>query len=234
MSVFRPRIVICPHCNRRGAATVAWSINATRREDLRAAILEDRFQRTRCIACRQPFAIDGPLFYLDFVRHQWLGVYPRAWESSWRAIESELQRGFDNAAVKFAPKLIRDQADSFLVRAVFGLDALRDKVACATARLDDVTLELLKLDLMRSAPELRFHPGERLSLLSADRDELRFTVAQGNVRAVRVYGVPRDRYRAIARGRAWKRARHLVSGGPYVDVGRVLLDGDAPSDFVTR
>jgi hypothetical protein len=222
MSIFKPRTIPCPHCETRQRRLVAHSINADRRPDLRQAILDDRFQRFDCGGCGRRFAVDGPFFYFDLGRRQWLGVYPARWERGWRALEAEVERSHRDAAVEHAPRMIRELAPGLTVRAVFGLPALRDKLLCFESGIDDVALEILKLRLMLEGDPLRFTPSDRPKLSRAG-DPLRLlTVRKSELLELQV-----ERRRLDESGDpAWQAARAQLGGGAYVDVGRIMLIGN--------
>jgi hypothetical protein len=226
MSIFEPHVVECPHCGARERRSIARSIAAARRPDLRDAILADRFQRFDCDGCGARFAVDGPFFYFDLDRRHWLGVYPERWEDSWRALEKEVAESFRLSAVEFAPRMIRDVANEFVVRLVFGLAALRDKLLCLDAGLDDGWLEVLKLRLLRDGEVLRFSPAERPSLTRVG-EGLRFSSQHGD--EIVELEVARARLDELRQDRAWDVAYQQLTGGPYVDVGRVLFAGNSPA-----
>jgi hypothetical protein len=217
MSVFRTRAVACPHCAAIEERSVALSINAARRRDVRAAIIEDRFQRFVCATCARDYSVEGPFFFFDPDARLWIGVYPPRWETSWRALEAELQQAFRSSMIEFAPEIVRADAGEYVVRAVFGLGALRDKLVCFDAALDDRALEVLKLDLMRSA-ELPFDAATRPRLTAAN-GALTFDAGVGELRVERPL-YDRARAAAAATADAWR--------GAYVDAGRVLIPGGDP------
>jgi hypothetical protein len=223
MSIFKPRAIPCPHCATRERRLVAHSINADRRPDLRQAILDDRFQRFDCGGCGQRFAVDGPFFYFDLGRRQWLGVYPARWERGWRALEAEVERSHRDAAVECAPRMIREIAPELVVRVVFGLPALRDKLLCFESGIDDVSLEILKLRLMLEGDPLHFTPSDRPTLSRAG-EPLRLTTVRE--RELLELQVERRRLDECA-DPAWQAARTQLGGGAYVDVGRIMLSGNA-------
>jgi hypothetical protein len=220
MSVFKPRTIACPRCGDKRRRVVALSINAPRRPDVRRAILEGRFQRYVCESCGGSFTVDGPLFYVDFERHQFFGVFPSAWEGAWRAVEAEVAESFRQGVAEHAPEFVRAQAPEFTVRAIFGLAALREKLLCLEAGIEDDALEALKLDLMRSGP--RFHPSARPRLSELDSERLHFEVPEGGLE------VPRGQLDLLASDPAWRSTREQLCAGVFIDVGRLLLSGDEP------
>gem|GEM_PF-4635118 len=69
-----------------------------------------------------------------------------------------------------APQMVRDLADNFAVRLVFGFDALAEKLRAWDAGLDDRVVEALKLRVAR-AQLGHLGPGFRLRLVRATRED---------------------------------------------------------------
>jgi hypothetical protein len=225
MSVFRDRSIACPKCGEREERYLAISLNAPRAAKVRQAILDGEFQNFTCAKCATRFCVDGPLVWLDFPNKRWLMVFPSAWEASWRALELDPVQSHQEAMVDFAPEMVQAQSGGYTIRTLFGFSQLRDKLRALEAGLDDQALEVLKLDAMRQGNGIALHPTERLELVSAG-DTLVLAVAGDPTRRIEV---PRARLDEIAADHApWNAAFAAVTGGPYVDVGRMLIAGDAP------
>jgi hypothetical protein len=175
MPVVHDRHLACPRCGEKARHQVALSVDAARSPAARRAILDGSFQRYTCRGCRAPYHADGPMHYLDYRRRHWIAVYPREREAGWRAVEEEAVAEWRRATDEHAPPMLRRAAGGFVVRVVFGMVALRDKLVGLDDGLDDAVVEALKLDLARSVPELALHPEERLHLARADARSLRFT-----------------------------------------------------------
>lgn len=220
MSVFRECALRCPHCDHRWSASMAVSVNGERSPALRAQIRAGTFQQMACPACGRVTPADGPLLYVEVAARRWIGCHARADEPRWRELESEPLDTWRRAFIDHAPATVRKLAGGFVIRAVFGLPALREKLACFDAGLDDRLLEALKLDLMRTpGADLTLHPAARPVLVEADETRLCFALGDG-----RTLDVPRARYDALAADRgAWADAIRKLSAGPYVDVGRLML-----------
>ncbi len=219
MSVFRDRAVACPRCGAVEERTLAVSLNAPRVPHVREAILDGRFQSFTCARCGGRFVVDGPLVWLDFPNKRWLMVFPSRWEEAWRSLEDDPAASHREAMVEHAPPMVQAQSAGYTIRAVFGFAQLRDKLRALEAGLDDAALEALKLELMRSLPGLALHPAARLELVAAG-DPLLLAVADQPERRVEV---ARARLDAAAPS-----LRAALAEGPYVDVGRILIGGDAP------
>lgn len=92
-------------------------------------------------------------------------------------------------------------------RLVFGPDALREKLFVLHRQLDDRVIEALKLSLWR-------HVAARLRLVDVDDEVLRF---RGRAPELLI-DVARGRYDEV---RDQETALAAVSGGPWVDAGRL-------------
>jgi hypothetical protein len=222
LSIFRDRAIACPRCGAAARRRVALSVNLPRVPEVRAAILDGKFQEFACAACGERHFVDGPFMAIDMAAQRWIMAWPAAWEPSWRALEATPEETFREAVVENAPPLIRATAEGYVVRSVFGLAALAEKLRCLEAGIDDRALEALKLDLMRSVAEVGFHAGARLRLARVDEREVVFANARLELAA------PRARLDEIGRDAGWAQAMASLSSGPYVDTGRLLVAGDAP------
>jgi hypothetical protein len=231
MSIFRDFQIPCPGCGVVATRSLAVSVSAARTPQAKQAILDGKFQSFRCEQCGKEYVADGPFIYIDFERFQWIGVYPRGWEESWRSVESEARDSWQRSMVDSAPKMMQQLAGRFVVRALFGLHALRDKLVCLDAGLDDHVLEVLKLDLMRATAGLTLHPAARPRLRAVDEAQLVFDVPVETAAGVadRRLEVERARYDRIAQHRdEWATAFDALGDGSYVDVGRMMMTGDRP------
>lgn len=244
MSIFEPRTLTCPHCGVDAEHAVAVSINGGRSPQYRQQILDGSFQVIACPTCGKKTEADGPFIYIDLRDKIWIGCFPRAWEPAWRSFENEPLDSWRRSMIDHAPSNVRRMADGFRVRAVFGLPALREKLLCLQHGIDDRLLEALKLDLLRRHEALAMHPAARPLLIDVDGAALAMVSLlpppesdgaslgaalgfQATWRNVR-FSVPRgelDRIRDDAA--AWSAAIVQVSGGPYVDLGRMMLSGTA-------
>ena len=227
MSVYQDRVLTCPHCGHQEARKVAMSIDAERGARERAAILDGTFQRMACGACGGAFRADGPLIYLDFDAKLWLGVLPAPWESAWWEHEDEPRDAFERQMIENCPPLVRSWAPGFVVRAMFGLEQLREKLLAHGAGIDDRVLEAYKLDLLRGLGPYDLNPRARPRLREADAESVLFDVPRptpaepGRIAKIRVARAEIDRV-AAARGAEWASTIAAVSAGPYVDLGRIF------------
>lgn len=231
MSTFVERPIACPRCGVVTERTIATSINGPRIPEVVGDIFEGTFQVFTCPACRQEHEVDEVLAYVDFDAKRWVTMYPAAWEGSWRGYEAEADRNYTETMVTYAPPLVATLREGLWRRTVFGLEALREKLAIAVHGLDDAAVEALKLDLARTTAGLAFGPAERPRFVEADAETLRFRAVElvegpDGQRLPRraVLSVARARY-GEALGDAWATTRARLSEGSYVDVGRLFFDG---------
>jgi len=218
----------CTGCGVSLEMGIVASINADRRPDLRDAVLDDSYQRGRCEACGKDFRVEPDLTYLDAGRRQWILVRPAQHLDEWAATESLAQVAFDRAHGDEAPPDAREPG--LAPRLAFGWAAFREKLLCAEHGLDDVTLELLKLAVMRAADDMPLADDVELRLTgaSADRLDLSWGLSGGDL-SIETLDVPRALYDEIARdgSGAWAALRLELAAGAFVDVNRVLVPEDA-------
>ena len=216
MSTFATRRCTCPRCGASEERSLAVTLDGS---DQAEAILSDRFQSFSC-GCGASYVVDDPFVLVDFERGHWIAALPARNEAAWRRFEHESHQLWQLHVVRSAPPIVREMGARMTIRTTFGLAGLRDKLVALRSGLDDVALELLKLDLMRS--ELGLAPSLRPRLAAVEADRLLFTV-RGRTEHL---AVPRERLDDIALDPLeWAVAHESVSRGPYVDVGRLLIPG---------
>lgn len=222
MSVYQDRDLVCPSCDTVLRRAVCVSLNGNRVPAVIDEIRAGRFQRFPCDGCGQVVVADGPLIYTDFERRHWVGCFPRTTEGAWRLLEHQSAESFRRAMIDHAAPIIRAEADGYHIRTVFGLPALAEKILILDHGLDDVVLEILKLEVLRSPDGPPFDLEHRLRFVGVDGDVLRLGLSGDEL-----LRVPRRWYDAVA-GSLERHAATIdsVAAGPYVDVGRGVLPGD--------
>jgi hypothetical protein len=219
----------CPRCGAVAERSVATSINAARSPHYREAILAEQFQRFTCSPCGAPHVVDDRFLYIDFGRGHWFLLLPLSWEPSWAELEHQPTEVLDQSVTPpFAPPVVTEMIPKLAVRAVFGLAALREKLLCFEHALDDGLLEVLKLELLRSAHSgLSLHPGGRPRLDAVSGDELRLlarVAGDDGKPVVRELRLPRGIYDELsARAPEYSPLLSELRRAPYVDIGRLLL-----------
>lgn len=231
MSILQSQNIPCPACGTETQFGVVFSVNADRRPDLREAILDGSFQRVNCEACGEPFRMEPEFVYLDLARKQWLLVRPVSQLADWDALEDAAHGLFFAAFGGGAPQSAQRLGNDLQVRVTFGWAGLREKLLCAERGLDDVTLELTKLAIMRGAEDIPMTDNVELRFGGIDGDQLRFAwIKPTTEQAIEALLAPRSLYDEIAADAAgWAVPRETLSAGPFVDIHRLLVPaGDEP------
>lgn len=230
MSLFQTEKVSCPKCGHEVEFDVIYSVNADRRTDLRDGILDGSFQRAACPGCEHAFRLAPELSYLDVGRAQWILVCPAGKIEHWQELEAQARATFDRAYGPQAAPLAREIGAGLRVRVVFGWAALREKLLVAELQLDDVSLELLKLAILRTTESLNLDDDVELRLLTQEGDELVLAwIHAASERLVETLRVPRSLYDEVTGdAAAWKAVRDELTSGSYVDMNRLLTEPAAP------
>lgn len=231
MSIFHTVSLSCPHCAQAVAFEACDSVNADRRPDLRAAILDGSFQRMACPHCAKSFRAAPQLTYLDVGRGQWIAAFPPEAVDQWVELEAAATRAYDQAFGSGASVDAREIGQTLKPRVVFGWHGLTEKLVAAEAGLDDVTLELTKMALLRGLDDPPLPIGTQLRLLADVPDEqsllLTTVPARPPVDADEDSGaeelqVPRSLYdEIVAEADDWAALRGRVGAGLFVDVMRL-------------
>ena len=226
MSVFRERRFECPSCGHVNAESVAASLHGPRVPEVVDAILAGTFQVFACTRCGLSYRADGPVIYTDFDDKHWIGEFPAADEAAWTALEQHATDSFRRAMIDYAPAFLRADAAGFTIRTVFGLPALAEKILLLQNRWDDRVVEAMKLRLVLESGTV-LHPAHRPVVIEANAGRLT-VVLPDDVGAAVVTRADAD---ALAADPAWREVLALLARGPYVDIGRLMLEGRATSDY---
>lgn len=227
MSVYQGRKLVCPACGSVMHRDVCVSLNGNRVPAVVDEIRAGRFQRFPCDGCGQVVVADGPLIYTDFDRKHWVGCFPRTVEAAWRVLEHQPAESFRRAMIDHAAPVIRAEADGYLVRTVFGLPALAEKILIWDHGLDDMVVEVVKLEVLRAPDGPSFDLAHRPRFLTVEGGALLLAL-DGDERV----RVPRGWYDAVAGGLLrYAATLDAVAAGPYVDIGRATLPGDQDPDW---
>jgi len=232
MSLFKTTTLACPHCGTKVDFEAVVSVNADRRPDLRAAILDGSFQRQDCPQCGRPFRLDPELTYMDVGRGQWLAVFPVAQLPRWPEAVERVQATFAASYRNSASPGARALAERLTPRVVFGWAALSEKLVAADAQLDDVILELAKAALLRGLPKPPVGLGTELRLVEVRPDQLVVAwIRAASESAGELLEVPRTLYDDIAAApAAWEALRATLADGPFVDLNKLLVPTLARAD----
>jgi hypothetical protein len=226
MSLFTTAEVTCGACGKMSEVSRAASINADRRDDLRQAILDGSFQAEACPHCGERMRLPAQLSYLDIGRGQWIIAEDTAELETWREAEARAQTLFDTTFGRAAPPLERELGSALAARVVFGWPALREKLLCGGCGLDDLTLELLKLAIMREVPGSPLADDTELRLVEASDQALEFAWLRvpGETGLASV-SIERGVYDHVAQdAQPWTGLRTELQTGLFVDVKRLFLN----------
>jgi len=225
MSRFQTQPLACPACGEPVDFEVVMSVNADRRPDLREAILNGSFQRQACAKCGTSFRLDPEMNYLDVGRGQWIAAFPIAKLAQWKIVEEQARSTFARAYGEKAPAAAREIGGCLRARVTFGWAALREKLLAAEHQLDDTTLELVKIAILRGLDNSPVGADTELRLVGVEGSELVMAwIRAVNEEVVEGLRVPRSLYEEIAADpTGWQALREELSAGPFVDMNRLLV-----------
>ena len=225
MSLFRPMSVQCPDCDTLVTMQAVGSVNADRRPDLRADIMENRFQDVACDKCGAEFRLEPEMNYLDVGRRQWINALPARQMPDFLDHEDETARMFDDSYGANAPEAAQELGRILDRRVVFGWPALREKLLARELGLDDVALECLKMEVIRRIPSARIAPGLELRLIGAGDEALDLVWIHSDTEDVTErLSVPRPLYDEIVeKAEAWTPLRDQIGAGAFVDMQRLYM-----------
>ena len=225
MSLFHPAVTTCPKCGTKAEVQRVGSVNADRRPDYREAILDGSFQAASCAKCGEKLRSPPHLTYLDVHRNSWIAVEPPNLIAQSEAAENEVFDVFDRGFGPSAPKAAQELGRFLRPRLVFGWAALREKLHCQDLGLDDTTLELLKMAIMRQVDAAPAADQTELRLVAGDEAALRLRWIEPETEsALAELEVPRDVYDEIVeQADGWAPAREKFTGVLLVDVKRLLI-----------
>jgi hypothetical protein len=149
-------------------------------------------------------------------------MLPDAAERQWPRWERDVQ-------TMAAWDIAQDGSDTtdlsgWTLRLVFGLLALREKLIAHQENLDDASLEVMKLELLDAHPDLVRKATHRLRLADAGENLLSFAARDDKGRWQGA-AATRARLAAIHTDPGpWATTRATVLEGPYVDLGRMLVE----------
>lgn len=223
MSVFRPQSIVCTGCGTANVETVAMSLHGSRVPRIVESIVAGTFQCFTCAGCGLEYRADGPLIYVDFDRKRWIGEFPRTMERGWANLEQQPMDVFRQSLIDLAPAFLRAEADGFTVRAVFGLDALAEKIRLLDAGIDDRAVEVAKLAILQQTGAV-MSPGRRPRVVEASAESVSLVLwsADGEQFCV---SVPAGEIVSLAAEDGWRSLLREMQVGPYVDLGRIMMDG---------
>ena len=225
MSIFTTASAVCPTCGTTCTLEYPSSINADRRPDLRAAILDHSLFTLPCRGCGEILTFEPHITYLDMVRGQWILAGSVDEVENWRAAESAAVQVHRRTFGPDAPAAARALGAALTPRLVFGWPALIEKLLCQELGLDDTSLEALKLAIVRDGPLRDLDATQELRVRGRTGDSLDFAWADPVSGAVSArFSVPESAYAVVKGGDDWAALRQRLAGPMYVDMNRVLRD----------
>jgi hypothetical protein len=229
MSLFETKSVPCPACGADVKYSLVYSVNADRRPDLRDAIVNGTFQAATCGACGAKFRVQPEFNFFDSGRGLWLAAFPLKAVGEWRVYEENARRLFDTAYGPRAPAAAREIGKDLVPRVTFGWAAVREKIVAFEGGLDDVTLELCKLAMMRGWEPQPLATETELRLYGFEGDDFVMAwIISASERVVDMLQVPRSLYdEIVADQEGWQEIRSQLSEGIFVDLDRLMVESGA-------
>ena len=226
MSIFRSASVPCPKCRTPVEFRLVASVNADRRPDLRDQILAGTFQVEACGKCATKFRLPPNFTYIDIARSQWVLTQPGPNLATWGEFEETARDTFDRAFGSGAGDIAREIGNSMQPRIAFGWPSLSEKVLARDRGLDDVTLELLKVAVLRNVKDSPLSDENELRLVAADDKQLSLAwIVTPSEQVISTLDVPRALFEEIAAApEAWAELRGELSDKLFVDYNRLLVD----------
>ncbi|GHF37386.1 CpXC domain-containing protein [Seohaeicola zhoushanensis] len=225
MSLFSQMNVLCPNCGKTQNIAGVGSVNADRRPDLRAAIMDDSFQMMICGDCGTAFRLE-PLFnYLEVDKGLWIAAMPGREMPEYIEVEDRAMGVFEISYGERAPAAAKAIGKDLKPRVTFGWPGVKEKLTIDELGLDDVIVEKLKLELMRRLPEVPLGPGTELRLMGGGESALSFawvqTVGEAQEQG---FSVDRALYDEIAGNEAgWAKIHARLTDGPFVDMQKLYM-----------
>lgn len=221
MSTFFAELVQCPHCGEITEQSVAHSINASRSPQYRESILRGSFQRYICSVCQNDYLVDRPFIYLDYHRKDWIGVFPINEEIGWQQWEQKTSESYKFACGENAPKVAQEIGKDMKLRTVFGLAALREKLLCFQHGLEDVLIELLKLNIMIESGQLALSNTNPLRLVEVE-DTTLWLIYEQSQQYTELVPITRQCYNKMENNHEyWSSLIGELSRDSFVDISRL-------------
>lgn len=227
MSIFHPVLATCGACGTQAPIERSASVNADRRPDLRESIMDGSFQAAPCPKCGAMMRLAPHLTYMDMERGLWVVAAEPPRMAEWPDVEAEALAVFDKSFGSAAPASGQALGEGLRPRLVFGWPALREKLECAALGLDDVTVELVKMAIIRNVPDAPLADETELRLVDGNAETLEFAwMVTESEKGLSSLSVPRALYDGIATDEAWTALRARFDGALLVDFRR-FIEGPA-------
>ncbi|KJS40904.1 MAG: hypothetical protein VR71_20615 [Roseovarius sp. BRH_c41] len=224
MSLFTVEQAPCPNCGTIAEMEIFSSVNGDRRVDLTEAILTGTIQSHTCKKCETAFRVEPSINYLSVGEGLWMMARPLSAMAHWKEEEEAANTAFEDAYGSGAPDAAKEIGELLTVRLSFGWPAFREKVLIAQHGLRDVSVELMKLAILRNRPANPLAPGVELRLvnLHGDQLEMAWIDAISNT-PLDLFTAQRSLYDEVDGGEAWAKLAAELSAGSFVDIQRLTI-----------
>lgn len=232
MSLFVSMHVDCPECDHTNTMDAVGSVNADRRPDLREEILEDRFQIIKCTNCEAEFRLQPEFNYLDVENGMWILALPADGVPDYIENEDRTTALFDSSYGVDAPDAAKIVGTSLTCRLTFGWPAVREKLILRIAGLDDIVVEMMKMDLLRRMPRAHLDIGVELRVTFVSDENLELAwVRTDSEEALEFMAVSKEAYLSVEKARdKWSGIEALLTDGPFVDIQKLFLGSGRSQD----
>lgn len=232
MSLFVSMHVDCPECDHTNTMDAVGSVNADRRPDLREEILEDQFQIIKCANCDTEFRLQPEFNYLDVENGLWILAMPADGVADYIENEDKTTALFGTSYGADAPDAAQTVGDNLTCRLTFGWLAAREKLVLRIAGLDDIIVEMMKMDLLRRMPGAHFDIGVELRVTSVSDENLELAwVRAVSEEALEFMAVSKEAYFSVENARdQWGGIEAQLTDGPFVDIQKLFLGSGRNQD----
>lgn len=226
MSLFQMTSIQCPVCDTLTDFDAAGSVNADRRPDLRDQIAENTFQTVTCPSCGEAMRLEPMFNYLDVSLGLWIGAYPPRQLGEYGSLEDQVKVLFAQSYGPDAAESAQEVGALLHARLTFSWPAIREKLLLRQSELDDVAIEMLKLDLLRRLPDAPLRPGVELRVIEVTEDTLGFVwVESDSEEVLQNFECSRALLSSIeSNAEGWAPLRASLSEGMFVDMQKLYLD----------
>ena len=216
--------VVCPSCGHSEEMEFLAGLNAGRFPEFRRQVLDTSYGRIDCGQCETRFYVEAPFFYTDSLRGEWFACYPPQWEASWQQFVGEAEELADSTFdPKNLPPVLKNMREETKIRVVFGIQALREKLICGSAELDDVALEIFKLGMIQSSEKLAPLLSHRPRCIAIGDEGLQFVIRSTG--EAQFTTIPHEEYARVINREEWAPIYAMLSDSPYVDLGKLFHSG---------
>jgi hypothetical protein len=229
MSLFEDVSTKCPACGVEATYEMVHSVNVDRRPELRDEILDSAFQVLTCESCGENFRMEPQFTYIHMAGKQYLSVWPVSSIGNWVAMEQRGDKSFQTFYGPGTSEAAQQIGAEMVRRTVFGWAALREKIVATELGIDDVTLELAKVSILRWADGMAEEGDTELRLLGVDGEDMMVfgSFEPGAEQASSRLLAPRDLLAEIAADAdGWQALRERLTEGSFVDALRLQMRTD--------